>query len=73
MDPRNDHAPPRPWSTPTGPWSSARDLRQGAAPEDDRPTLATPVAWLGGGLLLAGSTFLVSVIALVRAFGALFR
>jgi hypothetical protein len=31
------------------------------------------VAWLGGGLLLAGSTFLVSVIALVRAFGALFR
>ena len=36
------------------------------------PSLATPFVWAGGSLLLTATTFLVSVIALVRAFGSLF-
>jgi len=39
---------------------------------DSRPSLATPFAWAAGSLLLTGTTFLVSVIALFRSFGALF-
>ncbi len=37
------------------------------------PSLATPLVWAGGSLLLTASTFLVSVIALFRAFGSLFH
>jgi hypothetical protein len=37
------------------------------------PTLATPLVWAGGSLLLTATTFLVGVIALVRAFGSLFH
>jgi hypothetical protein len=43
-----------------------------SVPAESRPSLATPFAWVAGGLLLTGTTFLVSVIALVRSFGALF-
>ncbi len=39
---------------------------------DTRPSIATPFVWLGGSLLLTATTFTVSLIALVRAFGALF-
>jgi hypothetical protein len=47
---------------------------QTAQPVDaPRPGLATPFAWIGGGLLLTGTTFLVSVIALFQAFASLFR
>jgi hypothetical protein len=35
------------------------------------PTLTTPLVWAGGSLLLTASTFLVSVIAMFRAFGSL--
>lgn len=42
-------------------------------PPEQRPSLATPFAWMGGSLLLTGTTFLVSVIALFRAFGSLFH
>jgi len=41
----------------------------GAAP---RHSLATPFVWVGGSLLLTATTFVVSVLALLRAFGALF-
>jgi hypothetical protein len=37
-----------------------------------RHSLATPFVWVGGSLLLTATTFVVSVIALFRAFGALF-
>jgi hypothetical protein len=30
--------------------------------------MATPLSWMGGSLLLAGTAFLVSMIALIRAF-----
>ncbi len=45
-----------------------------AAPPGDPPrhTLATPFVWVGGTLLLTATTFLVSVIAVFRAFGAFF-
>lgn len=42
-------------------------------PEAGRPSLATPFAWIGGSLLLTGTTFLVSLIALFQAFASLFR
>jgi hypothetical protein len=42
-------------------------------PATPRPTLATPFAWVGGSLLLTGTTFLVSIVALFRAFGSLFH
>ncbi len=41
-------------------------------PAPSRHSLATPLVWIGGSLLLTATTFVVSVIALVRAFGALF-
>lgn len=47
--------------------------RTSPAPEAERPSLATPFAWIGGSLLLTGTTFLVSVIALFQAFASLFR
>ncbi len=87
MDRRNDPSPPSrrrdawgrraaggPWSAErpaeppaptTGPWSRWNRPAQGGA------TFATPFTWAGGSLLLAGTTFLVSIIALVRAFVAL--
>ncbi len=34
--------------------------------------LATPLVWAGGGALLMLSTWLVSVVALVRGFARLF-
>jgi hypothetical protein len=34
--------------------------------------LATPLVWAGGGALLMLSTWLVGVVALVRAFARLF-
>ncbi len=37
------------------------------------PTLATPLVWAGGSLLLTCTTFLVSIVALFRAFGSLFH
>ncbi len=36
------------------------------------PSLATPFVWAGGSMLLTATTFLVGVVALVRAFGSLF-
>ncbi len=40
---------------------------------ESRPSLATPFAWAAGSLLLTGTTFLVSLIALFRSFGSLFH
>ena len=65
MDRRNDHAPARNSGQPSG--------LPASAPAGDRPSLTTPLAWAGGSLLLTGTTFLVSVIALFRAFGSLFH
>lgn len=53
-----------------GPWSrwnrpAVQDAARGEA------TLTTPLSWMGGSLLLAGTTFLVSAIALIRAIIAL--
>lgn len=74
----------RPWAMGSGrrqsgrPWGPAPDprwnapARQAEAPAAHGATFATPFAWAAGSLLLTGTTFLVSVIALVRAFGALF-
>ncbi|MBY0334027.1 MAG: hypothetical protein K2X49_25500 [Acetobacteraceae bacterium] len=49
------------------------DRRNDPTPPTEAPSLATPLAWAGGSLLLTGTTFLVSAIALVRAFGSLFH
>lgn len=73
MDRRNDPSPSPP---PRGPWSPSPQAR-GPWSRWNRPapapaaTLATPFSWMGGSLLLAGTTFLVSVVALVRALVAL--
>lgn len=72
MDRRND-----PLTPPAGPPPARLPgaARPGPAPvaADGRPSLATPFAWIGGSLLLTGTTFLVSVIALFQAFASLFR
>jgi hypothetical protein len=39
---------------------------------EDAPSIATPFVWVGGSLLLAATTFVVSAIALFRAFASLF-
>lgn len=67
-----------------GPWSGTPEEAPGGLPVPgpwsrwNRPaasgaTLATPFSWVGGTLLLAGTTFLVSGIALIRAIVALFH
>ena len=50
-----------------GPWSL--DQRQDVPPRAERgATIATPLSWMVGSLLLAATVFLVSMIALIRAF-----
>lgn len=42
-------------------------------PPDGRPPLSTPLVWAGGGVLLTGTMWLGSMVALFRAFGSLFH
>lgn len=72
MDRRNDHRTPSA-GTPAARMPGAARPRPPALPEGERPSLATPFAWIGGSLLLTGTTFLVSVIALFQAFASLVR
>jgi hypothetical protein len=71
MDRRND--PDLPFPRRIRPVTALPPSDTRSEAEGERPSLATPFAWLGGGLLLTGTTFLVSMIALIRAFVALFR
>ena len=66
MDRRNDPLPPG------SPWRVRPAARSGADPQRAAATLATPVTWMGGSLLLTATTFLVSSIALIRAIVSLF-
>lgn len=42
-------------------------------PPAGRPPLSTPLVWAGGGVLLTGTMWLGSMVALFRAFGSLFH
>jgi hypothetical protein len=67
-----DRAAPVPAEPPVGgPWSMWNRAAPAPAPGGGGATLATPFTWMAGSLLLAGTTFLVSAIALVRAIIAL--
>lgn len=66
MDRRNDPSPPGSL------WRIRPAARSVADPRRAAPTLATPMTWMGGSLLLTATTFLVSSIVLVRAIVSLF-
>jgi hypothetical protein len=51
--------------------AAPRSAQPWTEPDSPPPTIATPFVWAGGSLLLMATTFLVSLIALFRAFGSL--
>lgn len=72
MTPRN-HLPAVPRPAPAPPTLTPRGPAQpDVLPPAGRPPLSTPLVWAGGGVLLTGTMWLGSMIALFRAFGSLF-